>query len=235
MNASPGVYMADFETQCAQLQTDMIRQFYRYAKAQARGIYLLCTYEENMGLMNLDGFFLVGNELVKMRHLDRHLPPQCGMDASHSARAAVIQDCYEKWEQMRRLYDQFGRQCPAVIWLQVVDHQVSIRLSYDQAEAANPLLLIEWMEAEGRELDIQRMDPHTLAQRLQELVAEDLLFELVERNPNPEYGMVAEEFYNDLTWLTDEDLARCDFSRDEIEEGRWEIRHTIAKAQTQSG
>ena len=49
--------------------------------------------------------------------------------------------------------------------------------------------------------------------------AEDLLFDTIEKEPREEFLQSAVDFYADLQQMSDEELADCDFSREEIREG----------------
>lgn len=49
--------------------------------------------------------------------------------------------------------------------------------------------------------------------------AEDLIFEELEKNDSPEVYEIAVEFYNALLKKSDEELNKCNFSRDEIYQG----------------
>ena len=52
--------------------------------------------------------------------------------------------------------------------------------------------------------------------------AEDLLFDMFEAD-NHEHLLIATDFYNKLSSMTDADLRNADFTREEIERGRSEI------------
>lgn len=54
--------------------------------------------------------------------------------------------------------------------------------------------------------------------------AENLLHEHLAREPRPEYLAVAVRFYAHLDGMSDEELARCDFSRGEIAQGLADVR-----------
>ncbi len=54
--------------------------------------------------------------------------------------------------------------------------------------------------------------------------AENLLFDEFEKDPGPPLLAVALQFYSDLNNLTDGELKRSDFSREEIRDGLAEIR-----------
>jgi hypothetical protein len=67
--------------------------------------------------------------------------------------------------------------------------------------------------------------------RLQQLLfdkklneAEDLLFEMIEENPGPEQLAAALEFYRTLSSMSEEELAACDFSKQEIAQGLSDLR-----------
>lgn len=73
-----------------------------------------------------------------------------------------------------------------------------------------------------------------LAYRLKKLLherkineAENLLFETLEASPLPVYGQTALDFYRELSALSDEELAACDFSREEIADGLREVSRLI--------
>ena len=52
--------------------------------------------------------------------------------------------------------------------------------------------------------------------------AEDLLFDMLDAD-NHEHLLIATDFYNQLSSMTDEDLIKADFTRDEIERGLREV------------
>lgn len=54
--------------------------------------------------------------------------------------------------------------------------------------------------------------------------AENILFEKVEENPNDEIKSVAEWFYNSLSNKSDTDLECGNFSREEILQGKLDIK-----------
>ena len=56
--------------------------------------------------------------------------------------------------------------------------------------------------------------------------AEDLLFDMLDAD-NHEHLLVATDFYKQLNSMTDEDLVKADFSRDEIERGLSEVNKTF--------
>ncbi len=53
--------------------------------------------------------------------------------------------------------------------------------------------------------------------------AENLLFDLLDAHPEPDYFYIALDFYKELSLYTDKQLADCDFSRDEIAAGLGEV------------
>jgi len=53
--------------------------------------------------------------------------------------------------------------------------------------------------------------------------AENLLFDMLEEN-NSEHLLIATDFYNLLSRMTDDELQNSDFSRKEIERGLKEVR-----------
>jgi hypothetical protein len=58
--------------------------------------------------------------------------------------------------------------------------------------------------------------------------AENLLFERLESNPNPQILSVAGIFYRELSQLTDEELDKADFSRTEIMDGIQSVERIAA-------
>ena len=58
-------------------------------------------------------------------------------------------------------------------------------------------------------------------------VAENLLFEMLERYPEYDFLRVALQFYTDLEKWPDAELAEANFSRQEIFEGMREIQKFI--------
>jgi len=56
--------------------------------------------------------------------------------------------------------------------------------------------------------------------------AEDLLFDMLDAD-NHEHLLIATDFYNQLSSMTDEDLIKADFTRDEIERGLGEVNETF--------
>lgn len=81
--------------------------------------------------------------------------------------------------------------------------------------------MFEIVDEEGRfsESDFlgYRVGRLLLERRINE--AENLLFDEIERDPNPSYLAVGVHFYEDLQELSDEELEAADFSREEIAEG----------------
>ncbi|MBQ8338116.1 MAG: hypothetical protein IJY33_03125 [Oscillospiraceae bacterium] len=53
--------------------------------------------------------------------------------------------------------------------------------------------------------------------------AENLLFDLLDAHPEPDYFYIALDFYKELSLYNDNQLADCDFSRDEIAAGLSEV------------
>ncbi len=53
--------------------------------------------------------------------------------------------------------------------------------------------------------------------------AENLLFDLLDAQPEPDYFYIALDFYKELSLYTDKQLADCDFTRDEIAAGLSEV------------
>jgi hypothetical protein len=75
-------------------------------------------------------------------------------------------------------------------------------------------------------------EPAPLDQQLHALVlenniceAEDLLFEMSGQLPREQYMEVASQFYQELLWLSDEQLECANFSRQEILDGLEAIQH----------
>ncbi|MBQ8869004.1 MAG: hypothetical protein IJ027_04730 [Oscillospiraceae bacterium] len=53
--------------------------------------------------------------------------------------------------------------------------------------------------------------------------AENLLFDLLDAHPEPDYFYIALDFYKELSLYTDKQLFDCDFSQDEIAAGLSEV------------
>lgn len=58
--------------------------------------------------------------------------------------------------------------------------------------------------------------------------AENLLFDLLDEHPEPDYFYIALDFYKELSLYTDTQLADSNFSRDEIADG---LREVVALAE----
>lgn len=75
---------------------------------------------------------------------------------------------------------------------------------------------------------------HQLVQNQQLNAAENALFDALAENPRPEYLPVALEFYQNLAGMSDEMLAACHFSREEIGEGLAEVARIYGVTPPQS-
>ena len=53
--------------------------------------------------------------------------------------------------------------------------------------------------------------------------AENLLFDLLDEHPEPDYFYIALDFYKELSLYTDQKLTECNFSREEIADGLREV------------
>lgn len=60
--------------------------------------------------------------------------------------------------------------------------------------------------------------------------AENLLFRAVENYPLMENGAIGLNFYEQIAALSDEELAKCNWTRDEIREGLMDLYRKIEEA-----
>lgn len=79
----------------------------------------------------------------------------------------------------------------------------------------------------GGNLLLYRLKKMILDKRVNE--AENILFDTIEQDPDEEYLKTAVAFYDELRGLSDEELAACDFSREEIYEGMKQIREIYSR------
>lgn len=88
-------------------------------------------------------------------------------------------------------------------------------------------LIAENGEVSGELFLLYRLRQLLAENRINE--AEDLLFENLERQPTDEYAAVAAEFYAEVYKLSDAQLERAGFSREEIAQGLADVRRLCHK------